>query len=314
MALLADEYSGVIVVGVRVDREGKGGRGQIPLRAAERCRPDDGARRRLGKQAAMASRFSVDANARAEQMGTITSTGLSDPIPAAVNTVPHIFISLSNPETMHTNALRSPKLTTLVAAHSGRVPTGMRSRPMLCARLPMPAILERYRYQFSGMWVMTYVGHHNAHEGETIWAICEQCSTTATISTGPAAADPCRNSALSGLKSHWQLRRPLVKITSCRILHRFHWTHSVPYLVPEAADAIHEIGRRFTDSVVARGGSRYRIRITSVTRTPETVRRPRRRNVNVLTRLVGASTSPPLSMCHMPASFLMPTTSGPFGR
>ena len=97
-----------------------------------------------------------------------------------------------------------------------------------------------------------------------------------------AAADSVGIVPLSGLKSHWQLRRPLVKITSCRDFFIEPLTHSVPYLVPEAADAIHEIGRRFTDSVAARGGSRYRIRITSVTRTPETVRRLRRRNVNAV--------------------------------
>ncbi len=62
--------TGVIVVSVRVDREGKvveatyrSGSGAVST--------DDGARRSC-EQAAMASRFSVDANARAEQMGTIT--------------------------------------------------------------------------------------------------------------------------------------------------------------------------------------------------------------------------------------------------
>lgn len=97
-----------------------------------------------------------------------------------------------------------------------------------------------------------------------------------------AAADSVGIVPLSDLRSHWHMRRPLVRITSCRDFFVEPLTHSVPYLVPEAADMVHEIGRRFTDSVAARGGSRYRIRITSVTRTPETVRRLRRRNVNAV--------------------------------
>lgn len=96
------------------------------------------------------------------------------------------------------------------------------------------------------------------------------------------AADSVGIVPLSDLRSHWQLSRPLVKITSCKDFFLEPLSHSVPYLVPEAAAMIHEIGRRFTDSVAARGGSRYRMRITSVTRTPETVGRLRRRNVNAV--------------------------------
>lgn len=97
-----------------------------------------------------------------------------------------------------------------------------------------------------------------------------------------AAAESIGVGQLSDLRSHWRLRRPLVKITSCEDFFVEPLSHSVPYLVPEAADVIHEIGRRFSDSVKARGGSRYRVRITSVTRTPETIRRLRRRNVNAV--------------------------------
>ncbi|MDE5627407.1 MAG: hypothetical protein K2I58_05560 [Candidatus Amulumruptor sp.] len=97
-----------------------------------------------------------------------------------------------------------------------------------------------------------------------------------------AAADSTGISPLGNLASHWHIRRPIVKITSCRDFFIEPLTYSVPYLVPEAAAMVHEIGRRFTDSVAARGGSRYRMRITSVTRTPETVRRLLRRNVNAV--------------------------------
>lgn len=97
-----------------------------------------------------------------------------------------------------------------------------------------------------------------------------------------AAADSVGIEPMSGLGSYWRLRRPVVKLTSCRDFFVEPLTHSVPFVVADAATAIHEIGRRFSDSVASRGGSRYRVRITSVTRTPETVRRLRRRNVNAV--------------------------------
>lgn len=62
--------TGVIVVGVRVDREGKVV--EAKYRSGSGAISTDDAARRSCEQAAMASRFSVDANARAEQMGTIT--------------------------------------------------------------------------------------------------------------------------------------------------------------------------------------------------------------------------------------------------
>lgn len=78
----------------------------------------------------------------------------------------------------------------------------------------------------------------------------------------------------------WRLERPLVEIKSCREYYVDRLTHSYPYLVPEAADLLGEIGRRFNDSLDARGGGNYRIKVTSVMRTPATVKRLRRVNRN----------------------------------
>lgn len=78
----------------------------------------------------------------------------------------------------------------------------------------------------------------------------------------------------------WKVRRPLVKITSCREYYVDTLTHSLPYLVPEAADLIHDIGRRFIDSLDSRGGGEYRIRLTSLLRTGSSVKRLRRVNIN----------------------------------
>lgn len=87
---------------------------------------------------------------------------------------------------------------------------------------------------------------------------------------------------LSDTRSHWHTRRPLVKVTSCADFYVEPLTHSQPYLVPEAARMLHEIGRRFNDSLRARGGGDYRIRVTSVLRTPESVARLRRNNKNAI--------------------------------
>lgn len=76
------------------------------------------------------------------------------------------------------------------------------------------------------------------------------------------------------------LRRPLVKIRSCREYYVDELTHSYPYLVPKAADLLQEIGARFNDSLAARGGGSYRLKVTSVFRTPSTVKKLRRVNRN----------------------------------
>ncbi len=83
-------------------------------------------------------------------------------------------------------------------------------------------------------------------------------------------------------RDHWQLKRPLVKIASCEYYYVEPLTFSKPYMVPEGAEMVNEIGRRFHDSLQARGGGDYRLRITSVTRTADNVRRLRRRNRNAV--------------------------------
>lgn len=87
---------------------------------------------------------------------------------------------------------------------------------------------------------------------------------------------------LTDSRSFWHIRRPLVKIATNADFVLDNLTHSRPYLVPEAADMAHEIGRRFRDSLSARGAGDYRIKITSVLRTPDGVRRLRRVNRNAV--------------------------------
>ncbi|MCM1021250.1 MAG: DUF5715 family protein [Muribaculum sp.] len=80
----------------------------------------------------------------------------------------------------------------------------------------------------------------------------------------------------------WQLRRPICRIRSSANFVVDNLTHSYPYLVPEAADLLNEIGSRFNDSLVARGGGSYRIKVTSLLRTSSTIRQLRRRNTNAI--------------------------------
>lgn len=87
---------------------------------------------------------------------------------------------------------------------------------------------------------------------------------------------------LTDTRSHWQLARPIVKVTSCADYYLDTLIFSRPYLVPEAASTLREIGHRFRDTIAARGGGDYRIKVTSVLRTPHTVKRLRRRNRNAI--------------------------------
>lgn len=96
------------------------------------------------------------------------------------------------------------------------------------------------------------------------------------------AAESIGIKPLTDTRSHFAPGRDLVKVVSCRDYYVDELTYSSPYLVPEAATLLHEIGRRFNDSLAARGGGAYRIRVTSVLRTPESVSRLRRRNRNAV--------------------------------
>lgn len=57
-------------------------------------------------------------------------------------------------------------------------------------------------------------------------------------------------------------------------------THSVPYLVPEAAELLEEIGRSFQDSLVMHHLPPHKVIVTSVLRTGKHIKKLSRRNVN----------------------------------
>lgn len=94
------------------------------------------------------------------------------------------------------------------------------------------------------------------------------------------AAEALGIKPISGPKDAWRVSKPIVKIDDCDEYYVEELTHSVPYLVPEAADLLKDIGRRFNDSLAVRGGGDYKIKVTSVLRTEGAVSKLRRRNIN----------------------------------
>lgn len=78
----------------------------------------------------------------------------------------------------------------------------------------------------------------------------------------------------------WKNTAGLVQVRSDRYIYVDSLSHSYAFLVPEAAELLSDIGRRFSDTLAARGGGAYRPKVTSLLRTPATVGRLRRVNRN----------------------------------
>lgn len=85
---------------------------------------------------------------------------------------------------------------------------------------------------------------------------------------------------IMSLKQTYYARRPLILIKSNDLYQLDSLKHSLPFLVPEAAGLLADIGRNFIDSLARRGADGYRIKVTSLLRTPATVKQLRRVNRN----------------------------------
>ena len=95
--------------------------------------------------------------------------------------------------------------------------------------------------------------------------------------------EAARKNGLPGpiTKEQAETDRRLVHIESNQYYDIDKLTHSVPYLVPKAAQLLEDMGRAFQDSLFNRGYSRnHRFTVTSVLRTEEHVRQLRKTNVN----------------------------------
>lgn len=86
------------------------------------------------------------------------------------------------------------------------------------------------------------------------------------------AANAVGITPISDMASAWNVKRPLELIASCEEYYLEELTHSFPYLVPEGAKLVKDIGARFNQLLWERGKSKYRIKVTSVLRTPETIK------------------------------------------
>lgn len=95
-----------------------------------------------------------------------------------------------------------------------------------------------------------------------------------------AAGERIGISPIRNLAGAYYTSRPLVRIAACQWYDMDTLTHSMPYLVPEAARLLETIGRNFTDSLKSRKLKGYKFRVTSVLRTSHSVKRLRRINKN----------------------------------
>lgn len=82
------------------------------------------------------------------------------------------------------------------------------------------------------------------------------------------------------LKSALAVKIPIVKVVSCDEFYLDSLTHSLPFLRPKALDLLKCIGKNFTDTIMARCGHGYKVKVTSVLRTSVAIDRLKKRNSN----------------------------------
>lgn len=85
---------------------------------------------------------------------------------------------------------------------------------------------------------------------------------------------------INDIRTAYAITKPLLKIRSCEEYYLDSLTYSLPYLIPQAAKLLSDIGRGFTDSIHSRCGKKYKIKVTSVLRTEGSIEKLRRRNKN----------------------------------
>ena len=76
------------------------------------------------------------------------------------------------------------------------------------------------------------------------------------------------------------MKQRLVEIVDNDLYSVDELTHSIPFLVPSAAELLDRIGRNFQDSLSAKGLNPNKLVVTSVLRTEEDVRKLRQGNIN----------------------------------
>ena len=76
----------------------------------------------------------------------------------------------------------------------------------------------------------------------------------------------------------WNLKVPVIRVVPTETYYIDELTYSLPYLVPRAKKLLDDIAQTWKDSLTARGGGDYRLKVTSMLRTPATIKKWRRRN------------------------------------
>lgn len=76
------------------------------------------------------------------------------------------------------------------------------------------------------------------------------------------------------------LKKKLKEIKSNKYYTIRELTHSIPFLVPQASDLLDKIGKNFNDSLKSLNAPKYKLIVTSVTRTKGDVKRLRKGNGN----------------------------------
>ena len=76
----------------------------------------------------------------------------------------------------------------------------------------------------------------------------------------------------------WNLKTPVTRIESTNYYFVEKARYSLPYLVPYAKTLLEDIARNWKDSLNARGGGDYRLKVTSVLRTGSTISKLKRVN------------------------------------
>lgn len=94
------------------------------------------------------------------------------------------------------------------------------------------------------------------------------------------AAEKIGITPITSLREAYFTSKPLVRVETCEDFVVDSLTHSMPFLVPKAAELLHTIGKNFNDSVQKRGGKGVRMKVTSLLRTDRNVKKLRRRNRN----------------------------------
>lgn len=98
------------------------------------------------------------------------------------------------------------------------------------------------------------------------------------------AAQACGFSPITDLRSAYHLSAPVVKVATTNGFLIESLSHSMPYLVPKASQLLSAIAHDFADTLRSRCGKvPYRIKVTSVMRTEQTVSELQRHNRNATT-------------------------------